>query len=378
MKSTVTPTPRVDIVQLVQAEIDQAAERYSDIAELQSTIRNMAEEILAKLPDIITSRNIVTWRCEEPAKKAVVRLSVSEGTNEKTAGALTALRKDICMQITLKLYETYLQDIVAEINAHQAKNTPAVWGIGTVRRYQIGNKHSKLDTFIHFWRKYIEPEGKEELFRKIIVSKLSPEWQAKYQVVNKECPYDWHTMTHKKIADTLVSLKRRRDPSQKSWTLGSIRGWTGENGDQWGASFLQMWSRKYQGREDKEFKTQILPHLPIEWQHKFVLKGKLRGNSSSECPYEWSTLTTGKIVDIIKALKKSYDPATHVWNSGSIANWTDEESGKPWGRSFYNYWSRKHGEKAEEQFKAWILTYLPPEWKKTYCKRKMKNALTTS
>lgn len=377
MKSTVTPTPRVDIVQLVQAEINQVEERYPDIAGLQSAIHGAAEEILAKLPNIITSRNIVTWRCEEPAKEAVAKLSKIEGTNKKTAETLTALRKEICMQISLKLYETYLQDIVAEINAYQAKNKPVVWGIGSVRQYQKGNEHSKLDTFIHFWRKYIEPQGKEELFRKIIVSKLSPQWQEKYQVVNKECPYDWHTMTNKKIAETLSSLKRKRDPSQKSWTLGSLRTWAGENGEQWGDSFLQMWRRKYQGREDKEFKTQILPHLPIEWQHKFVLKGKLRG-ASSECPHEWSTLTTGKIVDIIKALKKSYDPATHVWNSGSIANWTDEESGKPWGRSFYHYWTRKYGEKAEEQFKAWILTYLPPEWKETYCKRTMKKSLATS
>ena len=383
MKSTVTPTPRVDIVQLVQAEMNQIEEHHPDLAPLQSIIRKTAEDILAKLPDIITSRNVVTWRCEEPANMAVTKLSFAdsketEGTNEKTAEALMELKNKICRQITLRLYESYLQDIVAEINTHQAKNKPVPWGIGSVRRYQKGNEHSKLDTFIHFWRKYIEPEGREELFRKIIVSKLSPKWQTKYQqVVNKECPYDWHSMTNKKIAETLVSLKRERDPSQKCWILGSLQAWTGEKGEQWGVSFAKMWTRKYKGREDKEFRAQILPHLPIEWQNTFVLKGKARG-FQSKCPHNWDILSTGKIVDIIKALKRSYDPATHVWNFGSIAQWTDMENGKLWGRSFHGYWTAKHGTKAEEQFKAWILTYLPPEWKKTYYKRKMKDSLTTS
>ena len=78
MKSTVTPTPRVDIVQLVQAEMNQIEEHHPDLAPLQSIIRKTAEDILAKLPDIITSRNVVTWRCEEPANMAVTKLSFAD------------------------------------------------------------------------------------------------------------------------------------------------------------------------------------------------------------------------------------------------------------------------------------------------------------
>lgn len=368
-------TPRIDLIAAIFNEIDGLDERYPELVSIKSDIRRIAEGILATLPDPIMSRVIVSVRCENPANEAIEDLSHidSEPTDEKIRESLIKLRQDLCARTSLVLYNGYIQQVVGEIRAYQESHKPKRWGIGSIIGFVKRDKNSQLSKFKSFWKNNVEAEG-DTFFRAEVIPKLPLDWQATYEP-KLQSKFQWAKMTHEEIALALSSLKPKRNPAKKRWSLAGIISWTGENGEKDGSSFYHFWEYHFKN-DDEKFRTLILPHLPIDWQPNFVTNGTKGLNNQGS--YDWEIISNEKLVEtLVSLIKRRKDPAVTRWSFGSVVR-LKEEDGEQCGTSFYNFWKGKYKDKAHQEFEKQLLPLFPPAWQKTYRKRRYEISFTST
>lgn len=369
--STVTkdaPIPRHELTESVHQEIDRLLEtQYPKLASIQADIHTAADVILNNLPKKVGSGNVITRRCKKPADAAIIHLSKTDNeTDTETQEYLSDLRKNLCAHVMLTIKKEHIQRIIAGIQLYQSKHTPVPWTIASVRRYDETTKGSKLYTFTKFWQSNIEEEG-DAIFRKYIVSKLSPEWQEKF--VSIKSPHRWSTMGNKEIADKISPLKTKRDPAKSRWNFSSIQAWEGEDGESLGRGFSDAWKRKYKLDYEEKFRELILPHLPEKWRENYVSSNVKY--LTRKGPYIWPLLSAEETVDALISLKKHRNPERAKWSFGSVVDWTGED-GERLGMRFYGYLRNKYGAETDKKFREIYLPHFPPMWRETYLEKKYK------
>lgn len=147
----------------------------------------------------------------------------------------------------------------------------------------------------------------------------------------------------------------------KKWGLGSVF-YLADGEEHWGRSFYSCWRQQIEKPGDEIFRAKILPRLPQQWQDAYELVPRTR-----KCPYHWKKMSPEEIARALVALRKEKDPAQTPWWFGVIANeWTGEEEGELWGKSFWSYW-RDHVEaRGDAVFRATILPLLPEDWRRNF------------
>lgn len=360
--SKVQPTSRTEIAQLVNFEIDQFLEKYPQLATLQAAIHIMAEKVLSNLPAVITSFKILSINCNSATNDAVCNLNLAEDESNEAIKLVTKLRQELCSHVRFMLYSRHIEKVIAEICEYQQANKAVRWGIGTISNFGKGKPYTLLSTFINFWRENIEAKN-DIFFRTKILLHLPLNWQKKYQPIDR-CPHDWSKMKDEEIGKTIGELKPNKDPSKFKWSFAGLQQWVDDNGRKIGGMFYKFLRKGYGKEAELEFKTKILPHMPVEWQKNFVLKNTK--GLKSRCPHHWHDLSPSEITSTLSQLNKQYHPTRSIWNLGSIGAWTGPNNER-WGNSFLNYWNRKYKSSSREEFKKQVLINFPPEWQSTYC-----------
>lgn len=268
METYVTQIGREELIRQItdfigRMPLDEAIEGYRE------AIYGSAEKILSGLPEAIYSSNVVAIRCKAPAKEAV---SEFVHKNDYKAVQIENILTNICREINFILYREYIEKMIDKICKYCLTHEPPdQWGLGSVQHF---DREGWSLPFYAFWRSKIEKEG-DEFFHKRVVEFLPENWRVccKTQIKEKKrvCPYIWPKMSGRQIARALVTLKTgHKGPDKKSWGIGSIGDWEGEDGEPWGKSFYLWWRKKMDGRgSSAKFRRMVKPHLPEKWQANF-------------------------------------------------------------------------------------------------------------
>lgn len=133
-------------------------------------------------------------------------------------------------------------------------------------------------SFYHYWTEFYREEA-EAKFSEQIVPQLPESWQKNLVPVNTKgvkspCPYTWDLLSSQETVSALLSLKSRVHPTKKRWSFWAAQDWCDKDGKKWGKSFCMYWKAKYRDRAEEEFRGQMLPLFPSEWQATYCERGR--------------------------------------------------------------------------------------------------------
>lgn len=149
------------------------------------------------------------------------------------------------------------QDIANVLLLLKKIQDPAItpWGIGSIPNQWIGENGELFGkSFWHYWRKYKEGAGEDNLFQEIILPLLPETWQKNYRRVGSS---EWASLSDATLAERLSGLHRLH--GLKKWGLGSVQHWEDQNGNATGRYFHNYWWAEYGDQKDAEFERRILP-----------------------------------------------------------------------------------------------------------------------
>lgn len=130
-------------------------------------------------------------------------------------------------------------------------------------------------------------------------------------------PIDWDALCYndERLALTLASLRKKRDPSHNPWSLESLQNWTDDFGNPVGKSFADFWRENFDVEGDEIFRTRLLPHFPKEWLRNYGQDGK-NCIQYKPCP------TPMKKNDFIKEFFKHLDGICDAEELQAVASFT--------------------------------------------------------
>lgn len=205
-------------------------------------IAKVMEELFARMPEIVTVH---------PQKLLEKKTNCAMGRVRRQCGLdndyVRSVRKSMCLEITLMLHSQYLAELKAISGA--------------------GLKAKAVYSFYLFWNKVLKSLTSREWFDREAEALID---DANVEVVPEYKPH--YKMSDQEVADFILGLKFKRDPSKFRWGLGSISGAVDFRGNSRGTSFFCYWKGFYKADSETQFRKRMLPLLPANWQRNFKPK----------------------------------------------------------------------------------------------------------
>ncbi len=226
----------------------------TDIRDPNNRINDAIRKIMDALPEEIREARTLTKKCKQPSEDAVIRLS---GELNISKDILEMVRNRICVALRMELYKDFIQRMLEKmVRFMEEHEPPDVWGMGYVAHIQKWGKD-----FYDKWTQAIAQVEPEEEFKRLLLNELPEKWTEKFKPKDF-CEYKWEEMPYAEIGKVLSGL-RRKQSNKTYWGLGSVEGWTGDQGRRTGMSFYNAWIKNMAPTDPVEaFEREILPYIP--------------------------------------------------------------------------------------------------------------------